>query len=64
MPVIRLPEEAAQYKNEWVTFSMDLTRMISHHPDLVEAVAQAKNLGEEEVYPLFIPDEWPETLNL
>lgn len=64
MPAVHLPEEAAEYKNEWVAFSIDLKRVVGHGLTTTEAVQMAEDAGEPHAFLLFIPDRWPDALVL
>lgn len=64
MPVTHLPEEALQYKNQWVAFPLDFKRVIGNGIDPETAVKMAEEAGEPHAILFFIPEEWPEVLVL
>jgi hypothetical protein len=64
MPVIHLPEEALNYKNQWVAFSSDFLRVVGHGPTAKEAHDDALESGEEHAVLFYIPKKWPDLLML
>ncbi len=64
MAFLQMPEEALQYKRQWVALSPDFLRLVGHGPTPKEALEKAKEGGEEHAVLLYIPDEWPHALIL
>ncbi len=64
MPAVQMPEEALQYKLQWVALSPDLLRLVGHGVTPDAALESAKDQGEEHAVLLYIPNEWPHTLIL
>ena len=62
MPVIQLPQEAQNYKRQWVALSSDFSRVVGHGPTPEEALKSAGEAGEQDAVLLYIPEEWPQTL--
>jgi hypothetical protein len=64
MEPIHMTDEALQYPNEWVAFSIDFQRVVGHGATAVEAQQMAKDSNEEHAVLFFIPEAWPEALIL
>lgn len=57
---IHAPEEASQYKDEWVAFSIDLKRVVGHGRTPTEAVEMAQKADEPHAFLLFVPGKGPD----
>lgn len=62
MAPLHMTDEALQYKNQWVAFSLDFQRVVGHGPSASEAKEMADEANEEHAILFFIPEYWPETL--
>ena len=47
MEPYHLPDEALQYKDEWITLSVDLKRVVGHGKSVDEAMDMGYESGEE-----------------
>jgi hypothetical protein len=54
---LALQEEADAYRDEWVAWSADGTRIVAHHHDPLEVAAMVKAAGldSEEVVMSYVP---------
>jgi len=57
MSVIVAPEEALQYMNQWVAFSIDLKRVVGHGSTSLDAQEMAYSAGEPHAVLFFMADE-------
>lgn len=62
MTPIHMTDDALQYKNEWVAFSLDFQRVVGHGPSAIEAKKMADEADEEHAILFFIPEYLPDTL--